>query len=222
MDSNKAEAVSKRPQAYILIKQGYSVRDTVQLIGNQVFFVKKWSIRDENGTFERKKGGGIPSKISSKILTTLEKSKYKRHQSKRKLSRKLKHSGLTVCKSSVHNYLKKNLGIKAYKRKHQSLLTEKQRKNRLLFAKKYQDLSEKEWEDYVFSDESPMYLVYQQNIKNDIVWESHEWLKRTRMQISDGQCQQVDFQQTILYCRDKRLTQSIMLKTFWRRKLSPC
>ena len=45
----------------------------------------------------------------------------------------------------------------------------KQRKNRLRFAKKYQDLSEKEWEDYVFSDKSPMYLFYEQNRKNDIV-----------------------------------------------------
>ena len=66
------------------------------------------------------------------------------------------------------------MGLKAYKRKRQPLLTEKQRKNRLRFAKKYQDLSEKEWEDYVFSDESPMYLFYEQNRKNDIVWGSQE------------------------------------------------
>ena len=38
MDSNKVEAVSKRSQAYILIKQGYSVRDTDQLIGKSSFF----------------------------------------------------------------------------------------------------------------------------------------------------------------------------------------
>ena len=65
----------------------------------------------------------------------------------------------------MHNYLKINLGLKAYKRKCQPLLTENQRKNRLRFAKKYQDLSEKEWEGYVFSDESPMYLFYEQNKK---------------------------------------------------------
>ena len=78
-----------------------------------------------------------------------------------------------MCKSTVHNYLRKNLGLKAYKRKRQPL-TEKQRKNRLRFAKKYQDLSEKEWEDYVFSDESQMYLFYEQNRKNDIGWGSQE------------------------------------------------
>ena len=113
MDSNKVEAVSKRSQAYILIKQGYSVRETAQLIGKSRFFVQKWSKRGENGTFERKKGNGRPSKISSKILTTLEKSKYKRHQSTRKLSRKLKHSGLAVFKSTVHNYLKKEVGTQS-------------------------------------------------------------------------------------------------------------
>ena len=43
----------------------------------------------------------------------------------------------------MHNYLNNNLGLKAYKRKRQPLLTEKQRKNRLRFAKKDQDLSEK-------------------------------------------------------------------------------
>ena len=113
MDSNKVEAVSKRSQAYILIKQGYSVRDTAQLFGKSSIFVQKWSKRCENGTFQRKKGSGRPSKILSKILTTLEKSKYTRHQSTRKLSRKLKHSGLTVCKSSVHNHLKKEFGTQS-------------------------------------------------------------------------------------------------------------
>ena len=45
MDSNKVEAVSKRSQAYILIKQRL-----LSLLENQV-----WSKRGENGTFERKK-----------------------------------------------------------------------------------------------------------------------------------------------------------------------
>ena len=66
------------------------MRDTAHLIGKLSFFVQKWSKRGENGTFEKKKCSGRP-KISSKILTTLEKSKYKRHQSTRKLSKKLKH-----------------------------------------------------------------------------------------------------------------------------------
>ena len=82
MDSKKVAAVSKRSLAYILIKQGYSVRDTAQLIGkSSCFFVQKWSKRGKNGTFERKKGSRRPSKISSKIITNLEKSKFKRHQS---------------------------------------------------------------------------------------------------------------------------------------------
>ena len=117
-----------------------------------------------------------------------------------------------MCKSTVHNYLKKNLGLKAYKRKRQLLLTEKQRKNRLRFAKKYPDLSEKEWEDYVFGDESPMYLFYEQNRKNNIVWGSKE--DKVPVAKTDkksgggggGQCQQVDFQQSILCPRDKRST----------------
>ena len=47
MDSNKEEAVSKRSQAYILIKHGYSVRDTTHLMGKLRFFlcpemIKTW------------------------------------------------------------------------------------------------------------------------------------------------------------------------------------
>ena len=60
MDRNKVEAVSNRSQAYILIKQGYSVRDTAQLIGKLSLFVQKWSKRGENGTFEMKKGSKRP------------------------------------------------------------------------------------------------------------------------------------------------------------------
>ena len=41
MDCNKEEAVSKRSQAYILINQGYSVRDTAQLIGKSSFFLSR-------------------------------------------------------------------------------------------------------------------------------------------------------------------------------------
>ena len=72
------------------------------------------------GHLRGKKGSGRPSKISSKILTTLEKSKYKRHQSTRKLSRKLKHSGLTVCKSSVLNYLKEEFETQSIQKEAQA------------------------------------------------------------------------------------------------------
>ena len=41
MDSNKVEAVSKLSQAYILIEQEYSVRDTAQLIGKSSFFLSR-------------------------------------------------------------------------------------------------------------------------------------------------------------------------------------
>ena len=80
-----------------------------------------------------------------------------------------------MCKSSVHNYLKKRICDSKHTKGNAShFLQKKQRKSRLRFAKKYQDLSEKEWEDYVFSDNSPMYLFYEQKRKNDIVWGSQE------------------------------------------------
>ena len=60
-----------------------------------------------------------------------------------------------MCKSSVHNYLNKNLGLKAYKRKRQPILTENSvkidfdlQRNTKIFLKKNGKT--------VFSDESPM------------------------------------------------------------------
>ena len=65
--------------------------------------------------------------------------------------------------------------------------------------------------------------------KNDIVWGSQEdkvpvakTVKKSAHAGGGGQCQQVDFQQSILCPRDERSTRSITLKTFWRRKISPC
>ena len=61
-----------------------------------------------------------------------------------------------MCKSSCI-IIKKEFGTQSIEKETPATsYRKKQRKNRLRFAKKYKDLSEKEWEDYVFSDESPM------------------------------------------------------------------
>ena len=134
-----------------------------------------------------------------------------------------------MCKSTVHNYLKKNLGLIAYKRKRQPLLTEKnnvkidfdlQKNTKICLKKNGKTIS----------------LVTNHQCKieqNDIVWEARKIkvpISKTVKKSSyvniwgggGGQCQLVDFQQSILCLGDKRSTRRILFKTYWRRKLSPC
>ena len=65
-------------------------------------------------------------------------------------------------------------GWKAFKRKKIPLLSEKQRKARLRFAKKHAKLTAEDWDNFLFTDECPKYLFQYPNPKNDIVWSSQE------------------------------------------------
>ena len=65
-------------------------------------------------------------------------------------------------------------GWKAFKRKKIPLLSEKQWKARLRFAKKYANLTAEDWDNFLFTDECPKYLFHYLNPKNDIVWGSQE------------------------------------------------
>ena len=112
--AGERKLVTERSQCYILRKQGYKVSEIMKILGKSDKFVMKWSQRGESGDFQRKSGSGRPTKLSSKILKELKHSKYRRGFSTRKLSKKLKGKGEDVCKSSVHNYLKKELGLNAF------------------------------------------------------------------------------------------------------------
>ena len=61
-------------------------------------------------------------------------------------------------------------GWKAFKRKKIPLLSEKQRKARLRFAKKHAKLAAEDWDNFLFTDECTKYLFQYPNPKNDIVW----------------------------------------------------
>ena len=65
-------------------------------------------------------------------------------------------------------------GWKPFRRQKKPLLTEKQRRARLKFAKQYKHLTALEWEDFLFSDECPKYLFQLPNPKNDVAWGSQE------------------------------------------------
>ena len=65
-------------------------------------------------------------------------------------------------------------GWKPLRRKKLPLLSNNERKARLVFARKYRKFTADEWEIFLFSDECPKYLFHLPNPKNDFAWGSQE------------------------------------------------
>ena len=97
-----------------------------------------------------------------------------------------------MCNSSLHNYLTKDLGLKAYKRKRQPLFTKKKQKKKNVKIdfdlQRNTKICLKKYGKTMCLAQKPMYLFYDQNRKNDIVWGSQEdkvpvakTVKRVRM-----------------------------------------
>ena len=132
--------------------------------------MNKWSKRE---CFEEKPRSGRPSVLTNCARKSIEKAKYKRNNSTRKIAKNLQHKNIEVSSITVWRYTTRK-GWKAFKRKKIPLLSEKQRKARLRFAKKYAKLTAEDWDNFLFTDECPKYLFQYPNPKNDIVWGSQD------------------------------------------------
>ena len=126
-------------------------------------WVAKWSSSQE---FYDKPRSGRP---------VIEKAKYKRGNCTRKISKQLKNKGLPGSAATVWRYMSRK-GWKPLRRKKLPLLSNNQRKARLVLARKYRKFTADEWENFLFSDECPKYLFHLPNPKNDIVWGSQDGL----------------------------------------------
>ena len=160
----KANTVYARAQAAILRSSGHSVKDIAKR------WVNKWWKRK---SFEDKPRSGRPSVLTNRATNVSEKAKYKRNNSTRKTAKNLQLHHINVSNTTVGRYITSK-GWKAFKRKKIPLLSEKQRRARLRFAKKYSKLTAEDWEDFLFTDECPKYLCQNPNPENDIVWGSQE------------------------------------------------
>ena len=85
------------------------------------------------------------------------------------MSQQIQSKGLSGSRSTVWQYMNEK-GWKLFQRQKKPLLTEKQHRSRLKFAKQYKHLMALEWEDFLFSDECPKYLFQLPNPKHDVVW----------------------------------------------------
>lgn len=161
-----------RAQAIALRNAGKTREEVAQSLGRSVRWVQKWWQRYKKGdSLHDKPRSGRPSCLTSRAKDIIRKAKGKRHQSCRRLSQRLKNLGETASKNTVHRYLTKKLGLKAYKRRKIPRLTKLQKEKRLTFAKKYVKLTPRDWENWVFSDECPLYLFPTPNRQNDRIYE---------------------------------------------------
>ena len=85
---------------------------------------------------------------------------------------KVKHHNINVSSTKVWSLT--NKGWKAFKRKKIPQSSEKQRRARLNFSRKYSKFTAEDWENFLFTDKCRKYLVRYPNPENHIVWGSQE------------------------------------------------
>ena len=130
-----------------------------------------WLKRDKLGLgLQTQPGRGRKTALHPVAKRVIRMATEKRHQSTRKLARRLTKAGYKTSHMMIHRYLRNNLAMRPFKLKRTPKLTEKQRAHRLKFAREHLHWSEEEWRKVVWSDESPFELFHPPNRQNDRVW----------------------------------------------------
>lgn len=114
----KSDIVFSRAQAAILRSSGHSVKEIAKFFNKTECWVSKWLKRE---CFEDKPRSGRPSVWTNCARKSIEKAKYKRNNSTRKIAKSLQQKNITVWRYMTRK------GWKAFKRKKIPLLSEKQR-----------------------------------------------------------------------------------------------
>ena len=98
---------------------------------------------------------------------SINKAKYKRNNSTRKIAKNLQQKNIGVSSITVWRYMTRK-GWKAFKRKKTPLLSAKQRKARLRFTKKHARLTAEDWDTFLLADECPKDLFQYPNPKSQM------------------------------------------------------
>ena len=136
------------------------MRETAKILQKSKSWEAKWSSLQE---FYHKPRSGRPTVLDRTAKKVIEKAKYNRGNSTRKISKQLKNNGLPGSVAAVWRYMSRK-GWKPFRRRKLPLLSNNQRKTRLIFARKYRKVTADEWENFLFSDECPKYLFHLKTI----------------------------------------------------------
>lgn len=170
----KISDVQLRSKAVILAQEGYSYSVIGVKLGRSKGWVAKWVERSNKGELCDSVRCGRRKVLTQAAIKLIKKAKYKRGFGLRQIEKSLKASGLKGNKDTIRNYMKGELKWRSWRRRKTPLLTEAQRKKRLLFAREHRHWKFEEWSNVLFSDESPYQLFYVPNSRNDVVWGSQE------------------------------------------------
>ena len=115
-------------EAVALRNAGKSRKEVATSLRKSVRWVQKWTQRFKHGAgLEDQPRSGRPSVLTGRAKDLIRKAKDRRHQSGRRLSRRLANLGETGSKSTVHRHLTRTLGFWAYKIRKIPRLTEVQK-----------------------------------------------------------------------------------------------
>ena len=128
----KSDIVYARAKAAKSRSSGHTVKEIAKFFNKTERWVNKWSKRE---CFEDKPRSRRPTSVLTNCARkSIQKAKYKRNNLTRKIAKNLQQKDIEVSSITVWRYMTRK-GWKAFKRKKITLLSEKQRKARLRFAR---------------------------------------------------------------------------------------
>ena len=148
--------------------------ENINKLGRSKGWAAKWVERSKQGELGDHTRCGRPKILTQAAIKIIKKAKYRRGFGLRQIEKSLKAGGLKGNKETIRNYMKVELKWRSWKRRKAPLLTEAQKKKRLLFAREHRHWKFKDWCNALFSDESPYQVFYVPNSCNDTVWGSQE------------------------------------------------
>ena len=170
MDVND-HGLELRSQAIGMVVAGMTQKEVAQTINVSERSIRRWySIHNSGKTLETKARSGRPPKFHRVAKIVIAKSVTKRRQSTRKLAKRITSMGYPITHTTVRRYLANSLGFKSYKRMKRPKLTNRQKENRLKFARERQEWTVDDFKRVLWSDECPFELFSTPNRQNDRVW----------------------------------------------------
>ena len=163
--------IETRATAVGKIQSGKTIREVSKNMDIPYRTVQNWWARSKLcKSLQNKPRSGRPKVLSTRSKIIISKSIGKRRQSTRKLAKRLTGIGENCSKNTVHRYLRESLGVRSLKRQKIPKLSEKNVKDRYKFAKMAKKMTPQQWQNVIFSDESPYPLFWSPNKQVDRVW----------------------------------------------------
>jgi len=170
----KIADVQLRLKAVILAQEGYSYSVTGDKLGWSKGWVAKWVEKSKQGKLGNHTRGGRPNILTQAAIKIMKKAKYRRGFGLKQIEKSLKAGGLKGNKETIRTYMKVELKWRSWKCRKAPLLTEAQKKKRLLFTQAHRHWKLADWSNVLCSDKSPYQVFYVPNSCNDTIWGSQE------------------------------------------------